>query len=146
MPEAAGVPLFSLPLRVYWEDTDGGGVVYHANYLRFLERARTEWLRSRGVQQGEWQQQRDTVFAIRAMQIGFLAAARLDDVLIATVEGVWRRGASLRFAQRLLREGDGRVLVEAEVRAACLRASDFRPRPLPEGLLDDLPWDSASGR
>jgi acyl-CoA thioester hydrolase len=139
MPEAPAHPLFSHALRVYWEDTDGGGVVYHAGYLRFLERARTEWLRSRGVEQAHWQRQHDTVFAIRELSIGFRQAARLDDALLATVDAVWRRAASPRFAPRIPRESDGAVLAEAEVRAACLRASDFRPRPLPEGLLDDLP-------
>jgi len=146
MPEAGAGPLFSLPLRIYWEDTDGGGVVYHANYLRFLERARSDWLRHRGVQQGEWQARHDTVFAVSSLRTRFIAPARLDDALLATVDTVWRRGASLRFVQRLLREADGLVLVEAEVRAACLRASSFRPRPLPEGLLDDLPWDTVAGR
>lgn len=139
MPEGTAGPLFSHPLRVYWEDTDGGGVVYHAGYLRFLERARTEWLRARGVEQAHWQREHDTVFAIRSLRIDFRIAARLDDALLATVDSVWRRSASLRFAQRILRAADGQVLAEAEVRAACLRASDFRPRPLPEGLLDDLP-------
>ena len=127
---------FSWPIRVYWEDTDGGGVVYHANYLRFLERARTEWLRSVGIGQEALRRDQDVVFAIRAVQMDFLAPARLDDELIATVEVTAVRGASLAFRQLLVR-ADGTELVRATVRAACLTASTFRPRALPEGLFDN---------
>jgi len=130
-------PPFSWPIRVYWEDTDGGGVVYHAGYLRFLERARTEWLRSMGIGQEALRQAQDLVFAIRSLQIDFLAPARLDDELIATVELTAVRGASLGFRQAVLRASDGAVLARATVKAACLAASTFRPRPLPEGLFDN---------
>ena len=128
--------LFSWPIRVYWEDTDGGGVVYHANYLRFLERARTEWLRSKGIAQEALRRDQDVVFAIRAVQMEFLAPARLDDELLATVDVTAVRGASLAFRQALVR-ADGTELVRATVRAACLTASTFRPRALPEGLFDN---------
>ena len=128
--------LFSWPIRVYWEDTDGGGVVYHANYLRFLERARTEWLRSMGIGQEALRRDHDVVFAVRSVQMDFLAPARLDDELVATVELSVVRGASLGFRQAVQR-ADGTQLVRANVRAACLTASTFRPRPLPAGLFDD---------
>lgn len=128
--------LFSWPIRVYWEDTDGGGVVYHANYLRFLERARTEWLRSIGIGQEALRKQQDVVFAVRSVQLDFLAPARLDDELLATVELSAVRGASLSFRQSLVR-ADGVELVKAGIRAACLTASTFRPRPLPAGLFDN---------
>ena len=128
--------LFSWPIRVYWEDTDGGGVVYHANYLRFLERARSEWLLSVGIGQEALRRDQDVVFAIRAVQMDFLAPARLDDELIATVELSAVRGASLAFRQSLVR-ADGTALVKASVRAACLTAATFRPRPRPAGLFDD---------
>lgn len=128
---------FSWPIRVYWEDTDGGGVVYHAGYLRFLERARTEWLRSLGIEQEALRRERDVVFAVRSVQLDFLAPARLDDELIATVELTAVRGASLAFRQSVVRKADGAELVRAAVRAACLVAGTFRPRPLPEGLFDN---------
>lgn len=127
---------FSWPIRVYWEDTDGGGVVYHAGYLRFLERARTEWLRSLGIGQEALRNSQDVVFAVRSMQLDFLAPARLDDELVATVEITAVRGASLAFGQTVLRKCDGAQLVRATVKAACLTASTFRPRALPEGLFE----------
>lgn len=125
---------FSFPIRVYWEDTDGGGVVYHASYLRFLERARTEWLRAFGIGQQALREQQDVVFAVRSVRMEFLAPARLDDELDATVALVERGRASLRFAQQLVRRADGIVLIEAEVRAACLTASTFKPRAIPKGM------------
>ena len=128
---------FSWPIRVYWEDTDGGGVVYHASYLRFLERARSEWLRALGIGQQALRADRDLVFAVRSVRMEFLAPARLDDELVATVALIERGRASLRFAQRLHRPADGARLVEAEVRAACLTASTFRPRGIPAGLFDN---------
>lgn len=128
--------IFSFPIRVYWEDTDAGGVVYHASYVRFLERARSEWLRSLGIAQQSLREVEDVIFAIRALQLDFHAPARLDDALVATVDAVSRGRASLTFRQSLLRAADERVLVTADVRAACLTASTFRPRPIPAGLLD----------
>lgn len=127
--------IFSFPIRVYWEDTDAGGVVYHANYVRFLERARSEWLRSLGIGQWNLRETEDMVFAIRAMQLDFLAPARLDDALLVNVDAVVPGRASLTFRQSLVRPLDGRVLLQAEVRAVCLIASTFRPRPIPPDLL-----------
>ena len=131
-----GLP-FSLTLPVYWEDTDGGGVVYHANYLRFLERARTDWLRALGVNQGTLQREHDRVFAIRAMTVDFRAPARLDDVLRVQVDGVEVGRASLDFVQSVHRLGEGAeatLLLTATVKAACLVASSFRPLAIPEFL------------
>jgi acyl-CoA thioester hydrolase len=128
---------FSFAIRVYWEDTDGGGVVYHASYLRFLERARTEWLRARGIGQQRLRQDEDVIFAVRSVRMEFLAPAQLDDEIDATVALTEVRAASLRFGQTLRRRSDGVLLVEAEVRAACLTGSTFRPRAIPAGLFDD---------
>ena len=136
---------FSWPLRVYWEDTDAGGVVYHASYLRFIERARSEWLRSLGISQSEWKLRADRVFAVSSVQIDFLAPARLDDELEASVELTELRGASMKFAQQLTRPSDGALLVRANVRAACLRASDFRPAPIPAELVEQLRVAASSG-
>ncbi len=128
---------FSFPIRVYWEDTDAGGVVYHGSYVRFLERARTEWLRAQGVGQQALRDREDVVLVIRDMTLDFLQPARLDDELLATVVMTARRTASLLITQEIFR-GD-RVLVRAKVRVACLTASRFRPRPLPEWLAADNP-------
>ena len=126
--------LFSHPIRVYWEDTDAGGVVYHASYVSFLERARSEWLRSLGIGQQTLREQQGVVFAVRGMQLDFLAPARLDDALSVLV-GVSSLGrASLVFEQRSVRDADARVLLTATVKVACLSAPDFRPRPLPDGM------------
>ena len=126
--------VFSIPIRVYWEDTDAGGVVYHAAYVCFLERARTEWLRALGIGQQELRERDDVVFAVRGMQLDFLAPARLDDALDAEVRLAALGRASAVFVQRIVRPADARVLLEATVRIACLSASGFRPRSLPEGV------------
>ena len=127
-------PVFSWPVRIYWEDTDAGGVVYYANYLRFLERVRTEWLRSLGIDQSRVREELGVVFVVRDVGVEYLAPARLDDELDATIETVERRSASMTFAQRILRRSDGAVLVTARVRVACVAASDFKPRRIPEIL------------
>src|SRR5438309_11549233 len=125
---------FTWSIRVYWEDTDAGGVVYHAGYLRFLERARTEWLRAQGIDQGAVREKFGVVFVVRDIKIEFHAPARLDDELDVLLDAVELRSASMSFAQRILRRGDGVVLTSARVRAACVGAADFRPQRIPEGL------------
>jgi len=125
--------VFSFPLRIYWEDTDAGGVVYHASYLCFLERARTEWLRARGIEQHGISQREDLVMAVRSIQVEFEAPARLDDMLESRLWLIERGGASFSLAQELWR-GET-CLLRAEVRIACLRASSFRPRAMPPWLL-----------
>ncbi|HEY5972203.1 MAG TPA: tol-pal system-associated acyl-CoA thioesterase [Pseudoxanthomonas sp.] len=134
--QAVGEPVFSWPTRVYWEDTDAGGVVYHAQYLAFMERARTEWLRARGHGQELLRNDHDLVFAVRAMQLDFLRPARLDDLLAVTVELRTCKRASVVFAQSVMR-GD-ETLLTAEVRVAALSASGFRPKPLPDALYEEL--------
>ena len=128
--------MFSIPIRVYWEDTDAGGVVYHAQYLAFMERARSEWLRSLGLHQDALKRQMDLVFVVRAMQTGFRAPARLDDQVSVSVALLECRGASLVLAQRI--ERTGTLLVEASVKIASLRASTFRPIPIPDDVLSRL--------
>jgi acyl-CoA thioester hydrolase len=126
---------FTWRVRVYWEDTDAGGVVYHAGYLRFLERARSEWLRAAGVEQSRLASEHGLVFAVTEADLRFLAPARLDDELAVScvVEEIGR--ASLRFSQDAVRVSDNRRIVAARVRAACLEAGSFRPRPIPTHLL-----------
>ena len=134
----APAPVFSWPVRVYWEDTDAGGVVYHARYLHFLERARTEWLRSRGVDQVKLRETHGIVFVVSQMEIDFRSPARLDDELVATIESFTRRSASMLFTQCILRQADGARLIEARVRAACVDGATFKPTRIPDFLLHDL--------
>ena len=127
---------FSWPVRVYWEDTDAGGVVYHARYLAFLERARSEWMRARGFDQEVMRSVDDLVFVVRGMEIDFRAPARLDDQLQVSVRLLECRGASFVMSQRIARSGT--LLIEAKVRIAALQASRFRPRPIPGPLHSEL--------
>ena len=126
---------FQLPVRVYWEDTDAGGVVYHAQYLAFMERARSEWLRGLGFGQ-ESLREANLCFVVRAMSVDFRKPARLDDLLAVSVHLAQCRGASLVIAQQV-RRGD-ELLVAAEVRVAAVSADRFRPLPIPEAVLARL--------
>jgi acyl-CoA thioester hydrolase len=127
--------MFSHPVRIYWEDTDAGGVVYHAQYLAFLERARSEWMRTQGYGQELLRQEHGLLFTERAMQLDFLKPARLDDALVVTAALQECRRASLIFVQEI-RRGEERLLT-ATVRIAAL-GTDFRPTPIPQPLYDEL--------
>lgn len=135
MSESAPQP-FTWPVRVYWEDTDAGGVVYHAGYLRFMERARSEWMRALGVDQSAFRDATGLAFMVRDMQIDFLKAALLDDELSVTVEVKERRAASILFAQTITRM-DGSCLIRATVRVACVDIRRMRAAPIPNDLLPD---------
>ena len=132
---------FCWPARVYWEDTDGGAIVYYANYLRFLERSRTEWLRALGHSQLELAREPGILFTVVSLQVEYRAPARLDDELEITCEPHAEGAASLRFAQRIYRTDSAQragLLVEAQVRVACVDAGSLRPRRLPQFLRDVL--------
>lgn len=122
--------------RVYYEDTDAGGVVYHANYLNFFERTRTEWLRSKGLQQSIMCQNDNIVLAIRHMDIDFIKPARLDDLLTISCQPISYKKASMQIEQSM-HCGD-HLLSTATVTVACLRADAFRPTRFPEHLLKEL--------
>ncbi len=123
---------FAWPVRVYYEDTDLGGVVYYANYLKFLERARSEWLRHLGISQVRLLEDQRLLFAITAVEVRYLKPARFEDALTVTVELVRLRRASMEFRQSIHRDGaDGELLLNAAVTAACLDADGLRPRPIP---------------
>lgn len=121
--------MFIWPVRVYWEDTDAGGVVYYANYLKFLERARTEWLSALGLEQDHLAREAGVVFVVRRVEADYLRPARFNDRL--TVESRLRalNRASLEMTQRILR-GD-EVLLEAVIKVACVAHPDFRPAKIP---------------
>ncbi|HEX5160906.1 MAG TPA: tol-pal system-associated acyl-CoA thioesterase [Steroidobacteraceae bacterium] len=126
---------FSWRMHVYWEDTDGGGVVYYANYLKFMERARTEWLRSLGHSQREIADQYGFVFAVAEASVKYRKPARLDDDLHVTCVPVPEGRASIRFRQQISRVVDGEphtLLAEGEVRVVCVDARSFKPRALPD--------------
>ena len=122
--------IFTWPVRVYYEDTDLGGVVYYANYLKFMERARTEWLRSLGHQQHEIAEKFGFVFAVREARVNYLKPARLDDDLEVTCVPVPEGRASIRFRQVITR-GET-TIADGEVRVVCVDARSFRPRALPD--------------
>jgi acyl-CoA thioester hydrolase len=121
-------------VRVYYEDTDFSGRVYHASYLRFLERGRTEWLRGRGFTHQDFAESSGIVFAVRSLQIDFRAQARLDDLLRVETAAAALRGASIEFQQRIFL--DQRELVAATVLVAAIR--DGRPARLPAALRRSL--------
>ena len=126
-------------VRVYWEDTDGGGIVYYANYLRFFERARTELLRSRGYSQSEMQGGDNLVFAVISVSVDYLRPARLDDLLEVSVRVAQASRVSLTFEQEITRDNDAdEVLCRATVRVACLDATKLTPRRIPVAILEEL--------
>jgi acyl-CoA thioester hydrolase len=138
------VSVFSWPARVYWEDTDGGGIVYYANYLRYLERARTEWLRSLGYSQQQLARDPGIVFTVVSLNIDYRRPAKLDDELIVTCEPSLEGAVTIRFAQKIHRRdlpdsGNGALLAEASVRVACVDAATLRPRRLPDFLTPGVP-------
>ena len=133
--------VFTVPARVYWEDTDGGAIVYYANYLRYLERARTEWLRSYGYSQQALAQDPGILFTVVSLQVDYRAPARLDDLLSVSCEPQPERQASVHFIQRIHRIVEGmpaQLLLDASVRVACLDARTLRPRRWPSFLVEDL--------
>ncbi len=127
--ETAHKPGFTGRYRVYYEDTDAGGVMYHSRYLNFFERARTDWLRTLGLEQNAIARQHNVVFAVRRAQVDFIQPARLDDKLMVTCELLSTGFASLVFRQTMRHE-NGNLLARADIKAACVRASDFRPQAL----------------
>jgi acyl-CoA thioester hydrolase len=136
---------FSWPARVYWEDTDGGAIVYYANYLRFLERARTEWLRAHGHSQGELLRAPGILFTVVSLQVDYRAPARLDDELEISCRPQAEGAASLRFLQSIRRAGAAPLLlVEANVRVACLDAASLRPKRLPDFLVSAVRTEAES--
>jgi acyl-CoA thioester hydrolase len=121
---------FHWPIRVYYEDTDGGGLVYHANYLKFMERARTEWLRSLGFEQAELKHKLDVIFVVRNIAIQYKRSACFDEALTVTT-AISKTGRSLLvFEQTIYR--DNTVLTQATVEIVCVSASEYKPVSIPE--------------
>ena len=124
---------YSMPIRVYFQDTDAGGVVYHASYVNFLERARTEWLRERcGYSNGGLMKEFGAVFVVRSLKLDYLRPAKLDDLLNVTAQ-VKETGRSRVLLQQNVHRGD-EVLVEAEVHLVCVSMDNFKPVSVPDVL------------
>ena len=128
--------VFSFPIRVYWEDTDAGGIVFYANYLKFFERARTEWLRALGFGQEEMRRQGGAMFIVTNTAVRYLQPARLDDLLEVTVEVSAARQASLTLSQQALR--DGTLIAAGEIKIGCVDAQSFKPRRIPADILQEI--------
>jgi acyl-CoA thioester hydrolase len=136
LPQDGCVSRFSITVRVYWEDTDAQGIVYYANYFRFMERARSEWLRARGIDQGRLVSDMGLMFSVIDTGLRFLRPARHDDLLDVSARLEFARGARFRFVQEVRRDGQaGDLLCEGHCEAACLDANNLKPRRLPPGLL-----------
>ncbi len=127
---------FRLPVRVYYEDTDAAGVVYYANYLKFMERARTEWLSARGFDIAVLEREHGVVFVVRRVEIDYLQPARLGDRLDVTFTLVDGRRASLIADQDILR--DGQTLIRARITVACLDHANWRPARIPAALVPHM--------
>jgi tol-pal system-associated acyl-CoA thioesterase len=126
---------FSLPVRVYIEDTDAGGIVYYVNYLKFMERARTEFMRTRGFGK-EYIFNHDLMFVVRDVAVHYRGPARLDDKLQATARIRALKGASMVMSQQVMRAGE--VLAEGEVTIACVDRGGVKPRRLPPDMVETL--------
>ena len=135
---------FALPIRIYWEDTDAGGIVFYANYLKFFERARTEWLRSLGIGQQALREQTGGVFVVSDVQLRYLRPARLDDQLIVTASLASAARASLTIQQQalLVNAHDAgaapQPLCEGQIRIGWVDAASMRPARIPNRILEQL--------
>ncbi|HEB54982.1 MAG TPA: tol-pal system-associated acyl-CoA thioesterase [Gammaproteobacteria bacterium] len=129
---------FLWPVQIYYEDTDAGGVVYYANYLKFMERARTEWLRSLGLEQDELIARESVIFAVRSVQVDYLRPARFNDALTVSAEVVEQGRASLTFVQLIRKNNDDTILCQGRIKIACLDCNSFKPRPLPAPLVAEF--------
>jgi acyl-CoA thioester hydrolase len=127
---------FIWPVRVYYEDTDAGGVVFYANYLKYMERARTELLRAKSFEQDDLMVNEGIIFAVRSLQIDYLKPARFNQLLQVSAEIENLKKASLEFFQQITH--DNNLLVTADVRIACLDVNTMKPKVIPQNLLEQF--------
>lgn len=132
--------IFAWPVRVYWEDTDAGQIVYHARYLHFMERARSEWLRHIGIEQDIVREQDGVVFVVTESLLNWIKPARYNDQLLVSVENVEIGRASLKFEQRVWLQGDdpNATLVKSTVRAAAVDDSTMKPTRMPRVVYEQF--------
>lgn len=129
---------FVWPVRVYYEDTDTAGVVYYANYLKFMERARTEWLRAIGFEQDELRLEYGMIFAVSRVEIEYHLPARFNDALLASASLERKGRASIDFHQEIMREKDGQLLCSGRIRIVCLDSQTLRPKPIPKHVMTEI--------
>ena len=129
---------FEFPIRIYWEDTDAGGIVFYANYLKYFERARTEWLRSLGIEQGALRERTGGMFIVSETSVRYLRPARLDDELVVTAQLEAAGRASLIISQRALPRMGGPVLAQGTIRIGWVDAASLKPARIPTTLLEKL--------
>lgn len=127
---------FNWPVRVYYEDTDAGGVVFYANYLKFFERARTEFLRSYGFEQDALIAEQGVIFVVRSVKIEYLKPARFNEQLAVSAKVIEIKKTNLTFEQAVTRQEQ--ILCTGEVRIACLNAQTMKPKPIPTVILEQL--------
>lgn len=143
-PGAAAQSPFTFPIRIYWEDTDAGGIVFYANYLKFFERARTEWLRALGIHQQTLREQTGGVFVVTDAKLRYLSPARLDDQLIVTASLAQAGRASLTIQQQAMlvnahdAQAAPQLLCEGQIRIGWVDASSMRPARIPNRILEQL--------
>ena len=125
-------PVFHWPIRVYYEDTDAGGVVYHSQYLNFMERARTEWLRSLGFEQVALRASLDILFVVHSLQIQFKRSARFDDLLAVDTQLTYLKLSSFECSQIIVREQQ--TIIQAQVKIACVNATTYKPTGIPASI------------
>lgn len=133
-------PVFTFPIRIYWEDTDAGGIVFYANYLKFFERARTEWLRALGIEQQALKEESGGMFVVSETQIKYFSPARLDDLLEVSAQTVDAGRASLVLAQQawLNVNGERKLLAEGTIRIGWVDSQTMKPSRIPAKILEAL--------
>ena len=128
---------FKWSVRVYYEDTDAGGVVYYANYLKFMERARTEYLRHKGFEQDQLIEQQNIIFAVRSVQCDYKSPARFNDDLTVTAKIIELKKASMLFEQKIVKNNQpNKILCQGQIRIACLHADNFKPCAIPNSIME----------
>ena len=128
---------FTWQIRVYYEDTDAAGIVFYANYLRYMERARTEWLRSIGYEHDILKEEYEILFAVKSVSVEYIKPAYLDDLLLVTSSLLKKRGASLIF-QQTIKNKNNELLIEAKIKVACLNVITLKASAMPESLIMEL--------
>lgn len=132
------MPNFTHPLRVYYEDTDAGGMVYHANYINFCERARTEWLRDLGFEQDQLKTDEGIIFVVAHLEIDFKMPARFNQLLNVSVELVKARRVTLILQQEIRCQQDNSLCCKVQVKIACVSSTTYKPKPIPTRIVRRL--------
>lgn len=128
--------VFLWPIRVYYEDTDAGGVVYHTNYIKFMERARTEWLRHLGIEQDELRDNDGVIFAVRSVQVEYFLPAKFNDELLISSEVIKKGKASIIIGQEIIKNSE--VLCKGVIKVASLDDKSFRPKSMSKRLYEQM--------